>query len=69
MSFRSPLEQLHVLDTASPKFRDQIANVLHGESYKQWVQAVQEDDLARLIDYLDEVRRRAKLIHPLLKLP
>ena len=69
MSSGSPLERLGLLDTASPKFHDQISNILHGEDYKQWVQTVHGDDLVGLVDCLDTVRPRAQLIHPLLKLP
>ena len=69
MSSSSPLEQLALLDMASPMFRDQIGNVLHGEYYKQWVPAVQGGDLVGLIDCLDKVRRRAQLIYLPLKLP
>ena len=69
MSSGSLLERLSLLDTASPKFHDQIGNILHEEDYKQWVPAIHGGDLVRLVDCLDQVRRRAQLIHPPLKLP
>jgi len=54
----NPLDQLRRLDRSSPKFHDQVSNILSGEEYKQWVLNVQDDDLVGLTDYLDKVRRR-----------
>jgi hypothetical protein len=49
------LQQLGRLNGSSPKFHDQLGDVLHGEEYKQCVPNLQGDDLAWLVDYLDKV--------------
>jgi hypothetical protein len=56
MSPHNPLNRLRRLDRSSPKFHDQVSNILSGEEYKQWVPNIQGDDLVGLVDYLDKVR-------------
>jgi hypothetical protein len=57
MSSRSPLSQLHHLDTFSSTFEDQVLNILYGQEYRQWMQHLQGDNLVGLADYLDKVHR------------
>lgn len=56
------LQGLRHLNGSSPTFHDQLASVLYGEEYRQCVQTIQGDDLVWLVDYLDNVRRRAALL-------
>ena len=49
------LQQLLHLDTSSPVFQDELCNVLYGEEYTRCVPNLEGDDLAWLVDYLDEV--------------
>jgi len=51
------LQRLHLLDSSSPDFDDQLSNVLYGEEYKRCVPNLEGDDLSWLVDYLDKVRR------------
>jgi len=57
MSSPSPpvLQQLRRLDRSSPDFQDRLSNVLYGEEYRRCVPNLQGDDLAWLVDYLDQV--------------
>ena len=57
------LQQLHRLDRSSPRFNDQLSNVLYGEEYKPYVEGLQNDDLVELVDYLDKVRCYVALPH------
>jgi len=68
-SSRDPLKELRRLDKSSPRFRDQISDILHAEEYKQCVSDLQGDDLAWLVDYLDQVRLPVSLVRFLLKPP
>ena len=52
---RSPLQQLHDLDRASPQFYEQLNNILHGEEYRDAFPNLQSDELAWLVEYLDGV--------------
>jgi len=61
------LQRLPRLDQFSPGFHDQLNNTLCEEEYKQCVPILQGDDLMWLVDYLDEVRRRATHPSPPLK--
>jgi len=64
-----PLEQLRRLDGSSPKFHDQVSEILHGEEYKQWVSDIQGDDLVALVNCLDQVHHPVSLVHSPLKPP
>ena len=55
------LQPLRRLNRSSPGCCDQHSNILHGEEYKRCVPSLQDDDLAWLVDYLDEVRHRPPL--------
>ena len=52
-----PLEQLLRLNTSSSQFNDQVSVILHREEYRQWIECADGDDVTRLIDFLDTVRR------------
>ena len=49
------LRQLRHLDRSSPKFHDQLSNVLNGESYQRSVPNLGGNELVSLVDYLDKV--------------
>lgn len=49
------LRQFQRLDGSSPEFPDQLSNILYGQGYQQCVSGLQDDDLVRLVDYLDNV--------------
>jgi hypothetical protein len=53
----SVLQKLHNLDRSLSEFHDRLSNVLYGEEYTRCVKHLQGDDLAWLVDYLDQVRR------------
>ena len=69
MSSYDPYEELRGLDKSSSKFHDQISSILYGREYKTSVPNLQDHDLVRLVDYLEEVRRRVPLLHSRLNLP
>jgi len=49
----NPSLQLHHLETSSPQFSTEIANILEGEDYKFSVKTLQDRDFTWLADYLD----------------
>lgn len=51
-----PMERLLRLNSSSSNFNDRVCNILYGAEYSQWVEGVNGDDVARLIDFLDIVR-------------
>jgi len=63
------LQQLYLLllERSSSTFHDQLSSILYGEEFRQQAQNLQNDGLVWLVDYLDEVRRRASLLHSPLK--
>jgi hypothetical protein len=67
MSSHPALQQLDRLDRSSPDFHDHLCDVLYGEKYQKCVSNLQGDDLVRLVDYLDNVRRRVALLYSPLK--
>ncbi|KAF9644226.1 kinase-like protein [Thelephora ganbajun] len=54
----SALQQLHRLNRSSPNFDNQLSDVLYGKEYVQCVPTLQGNDLAWLVDYLDEALDR-----------
>jgi len=68
-STRDPLEELRSLDMSSPKFHDQLSDILRGEEYKRRVSDLQGGDLTWLVDYLDQVRLPVSLTRSPLKPP
>jgi len=63
----STLQQLYRLNRSSPDFHDQLCDVLYKEEYVRCVPNLEGDDLVRLVNYLDNVRRRIALPHSPLK--
>ena len=62
------LQQLHRLNRSSPDFHHQLSNALRAQEYQQCVLNLQGDDLAWLVDYLNEVRRCVAIPRSLFKL-
>ena len=67
MTSRNFLQRPHRLHRSSPKFHDQLRDILFGEGCEQSVPNLQNDDLVLLVNYLDEVRRHVALPRSLLK--
>jgi len=61
------LQQLNSLEKSSHDFHDQLHSVLYGNEYVQCVPNLQGDDLAWLVDYLNEVCRHVVLPRSSLK--
>jgi len=59
-----PLQLLLLLKRHSAYFHYQLANFLLGGEYKEWVQNLQHEDLAWLVEYLDDVRNQIAFPHP-----
>ena len=51
----SVLRKLFHLNTSAPEFHRKLYNILYGEEYVQGVKNLQSDELALLVDYLDNV--------------
>ena len=63
----SLLQELHCLDGSLSGFHDRLCNVLYGEEYQRDMPNLQDDDLVRLVDYLDKVCCHVAHPHPLLE--
>ena len=50
------LQYLHRLNASSPKFGDQLCNILYGAEYVNCLPSLGGDNLVWLVDYLDNVR-------------
>lgn len=68
MSSSDFLQQLRSLEKPSPEFPKHLMGILHQEGYKNCVVGLQNDDLAWLVEYLDNVSRRLTSGNPPLKL-
>ena len=55
MSPSSPLQSLRGLDRASPHFHSQLIDLLRGNEYRDVIPSLEGEDLAWLVDYLDDV--------------
>ena len=64
----NPLEQLLRLDGSSPKFHDEVSNVLSAEGYSKWAQNIEGSSMMEFVNFLDRVRRRASPFQLPLKL-
>lgn len=62
------LQRLCHLDRSSPGFHDQLNDVLYEKEYRVCVSNLDADDMVWLVEYLDKVRHRIAVSHPLLKL-
>ena len=54
-TLQDTLRRFNSLDKSSPPFPDQLIDLLSGEEYKSCITRFQDEDAARLVDYLDEV--------------
>lgn len=61
MPLFDPLRRLRRLSRSSPKFPNRLTSFLHERGYRNCVGSLQNDDLAWLIGYLDDVRPRVPL--------
>jgi hypothetical protein len=52
----APLQPFRRLDKLSPKFPDQLANLLNGKKYRNCLAKLQDDDALWLVGFLDDVR-------------
>ena len=57
------LQGLRNLNRTSPGFHDQVCNALYEEGYQKSMPGLQGDDLAWLVEYLNEVCRYVPLSH------
>ena len=55
------LHRIHLLDKSLPDFHEQLDNLLHTGQYDQCVEALGDNDLEWLVNYLDEVRHNVPL--------
>ena len=55
MVTKDPLQQFRGLDRASPHFYEHLSNVLRGNEYQNILPKLQSEDLAWLVEYLDDV--------------
>ena len=55
MSPSKPLQTLRDLSRASPHFHSQLIDLLRGNEYRDVIPSLQGQDLAWLVDYLDNV--------------
>jgi len=62
----NPLQQLYILDKSSPRFHSQLSNLIHGKEYRECVQHLRDEDLVRLVEYLDSVSLKITLPRSLL---
>lgn len=56
------LQKLIDFDKTISKFQGQLHDVLYGEEYARCVTELGDEDLEWLVDYLDQVCRRASLL-------
>jgi len=59
------LQRFHGLESSSPRFYDQLTDILYGEEYMRHVSDLQDDDIRWLVDYLDEARSMSHHHSPL----
>ena len=55
MTPSDPLRTLRDLDRTSPHFRNQLIDFLRGNEYRHVAPSLQGEDLAWLVNYLDDV--------------
>jgi len=65
ISQADPLQQLYDLDESSPRFYNQLRNIISGKEYRERVPHLGDDDLARLVEYLDNASLQTALPHSL----
>ena len=52
------LRELRGLDKTSPRFHKQLADILHGDEYRNAIPNLEDEDVAWLVQYLDDVSHR-----------
>ena len=63
MVTKDPLQQFRGLDRASPHFYEHLSNVLRGNEYQNILPKLQSEDLAWLVEYLDDVSLQITFLH------
>ena len=66
MSPSNPLQTLRDIDKTSPHFHNQLIDLLRGNEYQDVVPSLQGEDLAWLVNYLDNVSRHNVSPYPTL---
>ena len=66
MSPSNPLQTLRDLDRTSPHFYNQLIDLLRGNEYRDVIPTLEGEDLAWLVDYLDDVSLHSVSPHPTL---
>ena len=66
MSPSNPLRALRDLDRTSPHFHNQLIDLLRGKEYRDVIPSLEGEDLAWLVDYLDDVSLHSVSPHPAL---
>ena len=61
------LHHLYTLDTASPGFLRRLHSLIRHDEKEQYLSSLQESELARLVDFLDEVRAVLSALHQFTK--
>jgi len=57
-----PLQQLFGLDKSSPRFHDQLRDIIGGKEYRERVPRLRNNDVVRLVEYLDSVSPQIALL-------
>ena len=65
MTLPNPLQQLYDLKKSPPWFYNQLRSIISGEEYRERVPQLRDDDLVRLVEYLDGVSLQIALPHSL----
>ena len=55
MISHDPLQELRDLDSASPRFRNELIKFLRGDEYRNVFPTLQNEDLTWLVEYLEKV--------------
>jgi len=55
MSTFNPLARLHILDTSSADFPNQVVNLFRDEEYRECIPSLQSGALVWLVKFLDNV--------------
>ena len=63
MSPSRPLQSFRDLDRTSPQFHRQLSALLGGNEYRGVISSLEGEDLAWLVEYLDNVSLQAILLH------
>jgi len=61
------LHHLYTLDTSSPGFLRRLYSLIRHDENEQYLSSLQESELARLVDFFDEVRAALSALHQFTK--